>query len=49
MARGVNEMRCYVALDGCTERKSTAEISDKEKTILADARLLLKVMVPIGQ
>ena len=48
MARGVKEMRCYVPLDGCTERKSTPDISDKEKTVLADVRLLLKVMVPIG-
>ena len=49
MARGVKEMRCYVALDGYTERKSTAEISDKGKTVLADVRLLLKVTVPVGR
>ena len=32
VARDVKEMWCYIALDGYTERKSTAEMSDKEKT-----------------
>ena len=32
MSRDVREMWCYVVLDGYTERKSTAEISGKEKT-----------------
>ena len=32
IARDIKEMWCYIALDGYTERKSTAEIIDKEKT-----------------
>ena len=43
MARDVKEMWCYISLDGYTGRKSTAEITDKEKTYEIPVGIIITV------